>query len=336
MTYSSGKRNDVTAYDPEISSRRALVRNLCGGLALTGAVLACGWLLSGNPAGVPVDAAVTAESIVSPAPAEAIDPLIYAALFDAAYSSGSRPGALVDSDPLETDFQPLTGAFAKADSARPRDVALAPPVIRQLARSIPLPMPRPAMLAMPQSLNPSLHAMAQRNKSPAEEPTMFQKLFGKPKDSGMQLAYAGPDGGVFGDGQSITSGNLGSDKLTAVYDISAHTVYMPDGTKLEAHSGLGSRLDDPNHVHERMRGATPPHVYDLSMRESLFHGVRALRLNPVGGMNPHGRTGLLAHTYMLGPNGDSNGCVSFKDYSAFLRAYLDRKVERLVVVARRD
>ena len=33
----------------------------------------------------------------------------------------------------------------------------------------------------------------------------------------------------------------------------------------------------------------------------------------------HGRTGLLAHTYMLGPNGDSNGCVSFRDYDAFLR-----------------
>ena len=32
---------------------------------------------------------------------------------------------------------------------------------------------------------------------------------------------------------------------TAVYDISAHMVYLPDGTKLEAHSGLGSDLDDP-------------------------------------------------------------------------------------------
>jgi hypothetical protein len=42
---------------------------------------------------------------------------------------------------------------------------------------------------------------------------------------------------------------------------------------------------------------------------------------------------LLAHTYMLGPNGDSNGCVSFKDYDRFLQAYLKGEVQRLVVVA---
>ncbi len=52
-------------------------------------------------------------------------------------------------------------------------------------------------------------------------------------------------------------------------------VYMPDGTKLEAHSGLGDKLDDPRFVHVRMRGATPPHLYDLTLRESLFHGVQA-------------------------------------------------------------
>jgi hypothetical protein len=47
-----------------------------------------------------------------------------------------------------------------------------------------------------------------------------------------------------------------------------------------------------------------------------------------------GRSGILAHTYMLGPNGDSNGCVSFKDYNAFLQAYLRHDVKRLVVVTR--
>jgi hypothetical protein len=45
-----------------------------------------------------------------------------------------------------------------------------------------------------------------------------------------------------------------------------------------------------------------------------------------------GRDGMLAHSYMLGPNGQSNGCVSFKDYPAFLRAYLKGEVDRLVVV----
>ena len=42
------------------------------------------------------------------------------------------------------------------------------------------------------------------------------------------------------------------DRQTAVYDISAHTVYLPDGTRLEAHSGLGSKIDDPRFSHMRM------------------------------------------------------------------------------------
>jgi Protein of unknown function (DUF2778) len=41
---------------------------------------------------------------------------------------------------------------------------------------------------------------------------------------------------------------------------------------------------------------------------------------------------LLAHTYMLGPRGDSNGCVSFRDYTAFLHAYQSQKIKRLAVV----
>ena len=127
---------------------------------------------------------------------------------------------------------------------------------------------------------------------------------------------------------------MGYDQYTAIYDLSAHTVYLPNGTKLEAHSGLGDRLDDPNHVNERMRGATPPHLYELEPREASFHGVQALRLNPIGGGDIFGRAGLLAHTYMLGPNGDSNGCVSFKDYDAFLRAYQNGEVRKLAVVAR--
>jgi hypothetical protein len=125
----------------------------------------------------------------------------------------------------------------------------------------------------------------------------------------------------------------GYDRLTAVYDISAHSVYLPDGTKLEAHSGLGERLDNPRFVSERDRGPTPPGLYELTLRESLFHGVQALRLTPLGDEDVFGRSGLLAHPYMLGPSGDSNGCVSFKDYDAFLRAYQNGQVRRLAVVA---
>jgi hypothetical protein len=124
------------------------------------------------------------------------------------------------------------------------------------------------------------------------------------------------------------------DQWTAIYVLARHTVYMPDGTLLEAHSGLGDRLDDPRHVDERDRGATPPHLYDLTLREQSFHGVQALRLTPVGsGGGVFGRDGLLAHSYMLGPNGDSNGCVSFKNYDAFLQAFQSGKIRRLAVVA---
>jgi Protein of unknown function (DUF2778) len=122
------------------------------------------------------------------------------------------------------------------------------------------------------------------------------------------------------------------DEHTAIYDIVAHKVYLPGGRILEAHSGLGSHIDDPRYVSERDRGPTPPNVYDLSMREELFHGVRALRLTPVGNGNMYGRDGILAHSYMLGPNGQSNGCVSFNDYQAFLNAYQSGEVTRLVVV----
>jgi hypothetical protein len=123
-----------------------------------------------------------------------------------------------------------------------------------------------------------------------------------------------------------------ADSHTAVYDISAHTVYLPSGAKLEAHSGLGEKLDDPRYVNVKDRGPTPPNVYELALRAELFHEVRAIRLNPVGGDNMFGRDGMLAHSYMLGPNGQSNGCVSFKDYPAFLHAYLKGEVDRLVVV----
>jgi hypothetical protein len=135
-----------------------------------------------------------------------------------------------------------------------------------------------------------------------------------------QLAYNNPDVPT------------GMDSHTAIYDIVAHTVYLPDGERLEAHSGLGQMLDDPHYVSERGRGATPPNVYDLTLRDGLFHGVQAIRLNPVADSKMYGRAGILAHTYMLGPSGQSFGCVSFKDYDEFLRAFRRGEVDRLVVV----
>ena len=93
-------------------------------------------------------------------------------------------------------------------------------------------------------------------------------------------------------------------------------------------------MDDPRYVHKKAEGPTPPNVYDLSLRENLFHGVRAIRLTPAGDGKMFGRAGILAHSYLLGPSGQSNGCVSFSDYPAFLNAFLRGDVTRLVVVER--
>jgi hypothetical protein len=91
-------------------------------------------------------------------------------------------------------------------------------------------------------------------------------------------------------------------------------------------------MDDARFVNLKRLGPTPPNTYKLVMREEPFHGVRAIRLVPVGDGRMLGRDGLLAHPYMLGPDGQSNGCVSFSDYPTFLEAYLKGEVDRLVVV----
>ena len=123
---------------------------------------------------------------------------------------------------------------------------------------------------------------------------------------------------------------------TAIYDISARMVYLPNGDRLEAHSGFGEHMDDVSSVRLKMRGVTPPNVYELTERERPFHGVRAIRLNPVDGDKMFGRKGILAHSYLLGANGQSNGCVSIKDYAKFLNAFLNGEIDRLVVVERLD
>jgi hypothetical protein len=124
------------------------------------------------------------------------------------------------------------------------------------------------------------------------------------------------------------------EERTAIYDIAAHVVYLPNGQRLEAHSGLGRGMDEPRFVTMKNRGPTPPNVYDLVLRKQRFHGVQALRLIPADEGRMFGRDGILAHSYMLGSSGQSNGCVVFRDYPAFLHAYQRGEVDRLVVVDR--
>ena len=137
--------------------------------------------------------------------------------------------------------------------------------------------------------------------------------------------------GLFGNG-GPASARAG--KGVAVYDISAKKVYMPDGTVLSAYSGIGKMANNPKYAHVKMNGPTPPHTYNLRMREKRFHGVEAIRMLPVDGKNKYGRDGFLTHTQLLrGRQGQSHGCVAFADYDKFLNAFKKGKVRQMVVVA---
>ncbi|OHV78124.1 hypothetical protein LCM4579_05760 [Ensifer sp. LCM 4579] len=154
-----------------------------------------------------------------------------------------------------------------------------------------------------------------------------------------KLAYARPDGPAensSGIGQALRNifgGGVGAGNGVAVYDITAAKVYMPDGSVLEAHSGIGKMADNPRYVDVKMTGPTPPHIYNLKMREKRFHGVEAIRMLPIDGKNKHGRDGFLTHSYLLrGGRAESHGCVAFKNYERFLTAFKEGKVRQLVVV----
>jgi hypothetical protein len=218
----------------------------------------------------------------------------------------------------------------------------------------PLPVRRPADI--PTAAAPDQPQVATRRgargaqtaaapAAPAPDGRSFlERLFGNPRSpNGPELAYAPPTGTATDAGQPSFGTRLGfgfnvvpkPPAGTAIFDIAARTVYLPNGERLEAQSGLGAKMNDVRYAHVRMEGPIPPHTYDLVEREALFHGVRAIRLHPTGGSQAiHGRAGLLAHSYLMGPRGDSNGCLSIKDYDRFLQAYLRGEIRRLVVVAR--
>jgi hypothetical protein len=352
MTYGFGTPDDLIPFDRRRLSRKIFSRTVPGAAALAFGGLAGAWVLYTCPVAAPsVDGAPAVARAVFP---PALTPLRrarstvaanpYGALLDPQFSLGSVPGPLAQNSPLAANF--VSSPQAPSEAIAEPEQALPLPAGPQLVESVPLPTPRPPEFGLPASrggLRTAARQLAQQNRTsvpptaPADDRSFFAKLFGMPQSSGPVLAYAAPDGGVLGNARRLTSGPTPPyDRQTAVYDIAAHTVYLPNGTRLEAHSGLRDRLDDPRHVNEKMRGATPPNVYALEPRAQLFHGVKALRLNPIGSGTVFGRAGLLAHTYMLGPNGDSNGCVSFKNYNAFLQAYLNGEVKRLVVVASLD
>lgn len=257
-------------------------------------------------------------------------------------AASAAPATKVAEAPKLSVIAKVAEALKPAAPAKTADAAKAkraPDAQMQLASADPAEIV-PAPEAKPKSFADRAKAAVMSITGPRQ--SMVEKLWGKREPSGGLLAYASADASVTAsiapkEQNPMLGGAPPYERDTAVYDITAKTVYLPDGTKLEAHSGLGSNLDDPRSSKVRMRGVTPPHIYTLKPREALFHGVPALRLTPIGGESAiYGRDGLLAHTFMLGPNGDSNGCVSFKDYYAFLDAYRNKGIRKLAVLARVD
>jgi type VI secretion system (T6SS) effector TldE1-like protein len=374
MSSSNSACYDFAATPRDFSRKAVVPYGFLGSAAVACLVAGCAWTVYTNvfAAGVYPSASNFDVAVIKRAPVPVrtalaasntsfvveTPPVISAPAVVAQGPSFSFADRFAAAAPQSVAAAPQEVAAAPQAVAPERQVAALAPVTppaaeRKVADAVPMPASRPAH----KGAGASVRDMAQRAKAavmsvasndkpeaPAKPPTIFERLFGKfestVSNSGSALAYASADASSTSSlgpaSQNIASLGTGAlyDRQTAVYDISAHMVYLPDGTKLEAHSGLGSSLDDPRSANIRMRGVTPPHLYDLKPREALFHGVAALRLNPVGGEGAiYGRSGLLAHTFMLGPNGDSNGCVSFRDYNAFLEAYRNKGVRRLAVVA---
>jgi hypothetical protein len=202
-----------------------------------------------------------------------------------------------------------------------------------LEAAIPLPMPRPDGIAR-QAVAPQV--VAPQGIVRTQPVVVEPQLASLPPQPQIQPKSDGILDRLFADPDRAAKAVLAANPNTVLYDITKRVVYLPDGDKLEAHSGFGEFIDNPESVHRKMVGVTPPNVYAVSFREKPFHGVRALRMKPVGSGNMYGRDGILAHSYLLGEAGASNGCISVKDYDKFLKAYEDGKFNQIIVLRSAD
>ncbi|MGF7006446.1 DUF2778 domain-containing protein [Aminobacter sp. BE322] len=222
-------------------------------------------------------------------------------------------------------------AAAAQDPDAEADAAAAVPVYEETPSNGPLPQPSPRAGQADVRPEPLAEPKAAAGKAGEAEPAQPQAVATARPDEPAQKKSSGSLGqslrSLFGGGGARAGNGV------AVYDISAAKVYMPDGSVLEAHSGIGNMADNPRYVNVKMNGPTPPHTYNLRMRETRFHGVEAIRMLPVDGKNKYGRDGFLTHSYLLrGGREESHGCVAFADYPRFLAAFKAGKVKQLVVV----
>ncbi len=340
MTYPSAAFADVTAFDRRVFAlgdcRRAIFGAVAVGLGTVTAAavtagfvtVAAGWIIAAALVGNPDLRARAPVALETPAPTAPFRRLADTADFSGLVRVLAHPAYAPDST-VVAEFIPAAAPI----SASAGTLQLPPQQAPERANSMPSPLPLPPPRPLDGPQLQAQHEMTRRPLAPAAPQIAAASpappASAPPASPSFNVLHKRPTPQQARD-NSISP--PAPDSRTAVYDIEAHTVYLPDGERLEAHSGLGKRLDDPRYVNEKHRGPTPPNIYDLALRSELFHGVRAIRLNPVADGNMFGRDGMLAHTYMLGPSGQSFGCVSFRDYPAFLQAFLKGEIDRLVVV----
>ncbi|WP_377296203.1 DUF2778 domain-containing protein [Rhizobium sp. SGZ-381] len=226
------------------------------------------------------------------------------------------------------------GEVEVADLQSPAELAVAqaigPDEDDGLPMAGPLPVRRPPANALALAIAPSAErTVAKPQRAPVPAVAEEEEEEEAPK----ALAFARPENPMKSVAPAVPWPDRGAAKI-AIYDITNGVVHMPNGETLEAHSGIGEMRDNPKFTHVKMRGPTPPGTYKLSMRETLFHGVAAIRLTPTDGVAPLGRTGLLAHSYLLRTRGDSHGCVAFADYNRFLKAFQRGDITHMIIVER--
>jgi len=303
---------------PRRHSRAKAIALACTALAL--GVGPAAWMSSSTSTALFSATASFDERFLPPPAAESLAPHYASSVLDRSAMAVADIRAAQARQQLALQLQSADWQSAAGEEPAAADA----PEVSSTPPAVPLPKARPVEANLAARSVASMPAGA-----PQGERSMLQKLSDL-LPGRITLASLTPSGGLFRRGPDLEA--LGYDSFTAVYDISARAVYLPGGTTLEAHSGFGAKMDKIEYVGERMVGVTPPGAYELRPRERLFHGVKALRMTPVDTENALGRTGLLVHNYLLGPDGSSNGCVSIKEYERFLKAYEDGAVTRLVVV----
>jgi len=164
---------------------------------------------------------------------------------------------------------PLVHDLAASQDPNLDNAAAAQPVYEDLPSAVPLPQ-----LRQPddQARKPAAeNSDGQQIEDPAA-PKVDEPKTGRKRETPkpQKLSYARPNdqeknktGGSLGQAlRNLFGGGTKAGNGVAVYDISAAKVYMPDGSVLEAHSGVGKMADDPRYVNVEMNGPTPSHTYN--------------------------------------------------------------------------